>query len=348
MGPSCRPDFAGYSAKPLLANLTGTGHDEVAATHIAGVVELLRRVCSMRVVVTGGAGLLGTFVVEAVRESHEVLVADIVPPAQDVEYRETNILELGALDACLRGADAVVHLAAIDAGNPFPDETYFRTNVLGTWNVLDAAERAGAGQVVIASSSSAYGIDEQVAPAYLPIDEAHPCRPTGVYGLSKVLIERTALSFADRGRLRVVCLRPAHIVRPATELPIAIQAMLDAGDEASAKRLAESSNTTAYGPLPALRGYVRSRDVARAFALALEAGARPFAAYNITAADTMGGCDTLARLAALYPDMPPVENTARYAQSPTASAFDATLAATDLGWRAEGGWDALLAEHGLP
>ena len=100
---------------------------------------------------------------------------------------------------------------------PAPAATIFDTNVRGTWNVLEAAHATSVRRVVVCSSVSALGIDftnPRLPPAYLPIDEAHPLRPTQAYGLSKQLGEEIARSFARRGAMAVTCLRPAWVMFP--------------------------------------------------------------------------------------------------------------------------------------
>ena len=298
----------------------------------------------MRVLVTGGSGFLGHFVVEALRELHEITVLDRVAPTQDVAFRQVDVLDLEALQGTLPGHDAIIHLAAIDAGNPFPDETYFRTNEQGSWNVLHAARASGIAQGVIASSSSVYGVDADNPPDILPMDETHPRRPGGVYGLSKLLIEETAQSFTRGGDMQVICLRPAHIVRPATQAPILLQLAYDDGHEDTGT-LARRLQCEPYGALPALRAYVRSRDVARAFVAALEYRGQDFDTFNITAGDSMGRASTLARMAALYDCDLPLAADHPYDNEPTASVFDARRARALLGWSATDGWGALEDEY---
>lgn len=295
----------------------------------------------MKIVVTGGCGLLGHFVVEQLREQNEVTAIDRVAPREPfvgVDYRMVDVLDLLELQRCLPGHDALIHLAGIDAGNPFPDEVYFQTNVQGTWNVLHAAESAGICRAVIASSSSVYGLDAETAPDYLPVDETHPLRPTGVYALSKVLMETTAASFARRGAMRVICLRPAHIMRPQTEAPILVQIAKDDHGAGAAARLAQRLVVEPYGELPVLRGYVRSRDAARAFALATRCESEPFAVFNVAAVDSMGGANTVDRLQAMYGAALPVRDDERYQRVASASVFDSRLAAAGLGWLPVSDW----------
>ena len=83
---------------------------------------------------------------------------------------------------------------------------------------MQAAEDAGVKRVSVASSDSVYGLSYNPPdwpPRYLPVDEAHPCRPTEFYSLSKYVTETIAQSFAARHKLEVFAIRPVHVVFPA-------------------------------------------------------------------------------------------------------------------------------------
>jgi len=113
------------------------------------------------------------------------------------------------------GIDAVVHLAAVPNPRTLTPEECFRVNRQGTWAELQAAEDAGVQRVVVASSDSATRLHfnpENWAPAYLPVDKAHPPRPSEVYSLSKEVTESVAKCFAARDKLEVIVIRPGHIV----------------------------------------------------------------------------------------------------------------------------------------
>ncbi|TFH50656.1 MAG: NAD(P)-dependent oxidoreductase, partial [Lysobacterales bacterium] len=183
-----------------------------------------------KIMITGGSGLLGRFVVDELIDHAAVTVLDIKPPAREVAYVEADILDLEAVTASVAGQDAVVHLAGIDDGNDFPDQEYFKTNVQGTWNLLHAAEAAGVRKIVVASSTAVYGVGRNRLPDYLPMDERHPQRPTATYSLTKQIIEVQCRSFVARARLAIVCLRPTLIVRPEREAAILAQLDLDDPD----------------------------------------------------------------------------------------------------------------------
>ena len=109
----------------------------------------------------------------------------------------------------------VIHLAAIDIGVPAEPEAYFGTNVMGTWNAVQAAREAGVRKVVLASSISAVGVGEMrpdFPPEYLPVDEAHAMKPAHAYGASKLVVEDIARAFALEGDMSITCLRPVAVI----------------------------------------------------------------------------------------------------------------------------------------
>jgi UDP-glucose 4-epimerase len=116
----------------------------------------------MRVVVTGGCGFIGSHVVDNLtRAGHEVLVADVTirPLNPAATYRQIDILDQTALEAAVRGSDAVFHLAGASdvdliAADPLGA---VKVNVDGTASVLEAARRQGCGRVLLASTVWVYG-----------------------------------------------------------------------------------------------------------------------------------------------------------------------------------------------
>ncbi|MCP5149575.1 MAG: NAD(P)-dependent oxidoreductase [Ectothiorhodospiraceae bacterium] len=298
-----------------------------------------------RVTVTGGSGLLGRFVVDELAGRTMVTVADRVPPRQSVPFTQLDVRDHAALRAALAGQEAVIHLAAIDDGNPFSDHDYFETNVQGTWNVLDAAESAGVHLVVIASSVASLGLGPDRPPEYLPVDEAHPQRPTATYALTKQVVETVARSFAARGRVRVLCLRPTLIVRPEREAAILAQLDLDDPHAPPPPGACGRGGIEPYGALAPTRTYVRSADAARAFRLALDYDRAPFDVIQLSARDSIGHDDTLARLAHAHGALPRVDNPLRWRRDPTASVLDASRARERLGWEPTGDWRDVEAAH---
>ena len=176
------------------------------------------------VLVTGGRGASGRWVVDRLAGDYEVVVADYDHPGPDadpvphVSFRAADLADRGeALDVVHAVApDAVVHWAAIPVAGTHPDGRVFETNVHAAKNVLDAAGRAGA-RIVQASSNGAYGFffaEPTPFPDELPITEGHPLEPEDPYGLSKVTAEAAAGAVARREAVPAVSIRPSWIQYP--------------------------------------------------------------------------------------------------------------------------------------
>ncbi|GAA0514727.1 Nucleoside-diphosphate-sugar epimerase [Halorubrum aquaticum] len=176
------------------------------------------------VLVTGGRGASGRWVVDRIAGEYDVVVADYdhpglgVDPAPNVSFRAADLADRGeALDVVSAvDPDAVVHWAAIPVAGTHPEGRVFETNALAVHNVLTAAGRADA-PVVQASSDGAYGFffaDPTPLPDELPVTEEHPRRPEDPYGLSKVTAEENAAAVARRHGVPAVSIRPSWIQYP--------------------------------------------------------------------------------------------------------------------------------------
>lgn len=166
-----------------------------------------------RVLVTGSDGLIGRLVMDAWRDSdayEPVGLARKPGPYADIVADTTD---LAALVAACEGIDAIVHLAATSAvGSEW--DAVLNSNLIGTYNVFEAARQAGVGKVVFASSNHAVGTFET---AHVPslwdiddprqIDESAEIQPDSLYGVSKVYGEGMARYYVDHHGLKAVCLR---------------------------------------------------------------------------------------------------------------------------------------------
>ena len=215
----------------------------------------------------------------------------------------------------------MVHLAAVPNPRTASPELCFSTNTMGTWCVLQAAEDAGVKRVVVASSDAATGLHynpKDWAPLYLPVDEAHPVRPSEVYSLTKEITESIARSFAVRGKLEVIAIRPGHIVF-----------------EPEYPELTErGSNVQNYH----LWGYVAPQDVAQGFDLALALEDGSYDCFFIGAADGLNTRPTLEMLKERFGALPEIRRPELYAQNPVAGVFDISHAEEKLGYRPQFNW----------
>ncbi len=130
-------------------------------THPLQYAPKLSGVQTMKVIVTGGAGRIGGFVVQELAQAgHEVVVLDRNLPRERVDgvrYRVGDHEDLGHIVELCAVRSAIAHLSAIPAPGTWPNTTVFRTNVMGTFNVHEAAVLTGVPLVVSTSSQSAFG-----------------------------------------------------------------------------------------------------------------------------------------------------------------------------------------------
>lgn len=291
-----------------------------------------------RVLVTGGSGRLGRFVVREMLRHGDVTVLDLVAPVDGVAHVIADVRDLDALNKVVRGHEAVIHLAGLDSGVPASEHDYFHVNVQGTWNILAAAEAAGISRTVVCSSIAAYGFEPIIPerrPDYLPFDEGHPLRPGAAYALSKQVVEVVAAAFARGGKMTVPCLRPAWIIFPDRVLDF---------DQRVREADGGAALPTDHRPPPPHRSYVRADDVARAFRLALMADLEPCEALNIGASDTMSPAPTLEVMARVFGPGIPVPDPAIFEASPRAAIFGNGRARVRLGWEPTGDWAGLVAD----
>jgi UDP-glucose 4-epimerase len=185
----------------------------------------------MKVLVTGGSGLVGRYVVDELCGSHSVTVADLKPAHRnDVNYLPLDVLDPSAVQNHVRGFDAVVHLAGIPHPLNNPAEEVFRVNTLGTFNMLEACSINGISRCVFMSSESTLGFafsKTRLAPLYLPLDEEHVLRPEDPYGLSKVTAELLCDAYSRRSGIQTICLRAPWIWVPEDKERIFYRQLVD-------------------------------------------------------------------------------------------------------------------------
>jgi nucleoside-diphosphate-sugar epimerase len=167
--------------------------------------------------------------------------------------------------------DAVVHFAAIPAILKAPDARTYATNVLSTYNVLEAATSLGIRKVVFASSETTYGVcfaQGERRPDHIPVDEEHPTVPEDSYAMSKVANEVTARSFAARTGADIYGLRINNVIEPHEYAELFPAFLAD----------------------PALRrrnifAYIDTRDLAQMVQRCLEVDGLGYEVFNVANAD---------------------------------------------------------------
>jgi UDP-glucose 4-epimerase len=248
----------------------------------------------VRVLVTGGAGYIGSVVgSELLRAGHEVVVYDnlsrgkraAVPRGADLEVGD--VADAGRLSQVLQAhrPEAVMHFAAlIEAGESMQvPERYFRNNSANTLTLLECLLQHGPKRLVFSSTAALYGDPERI-----PIEETDPLRPTNAYGESKLLVEQMLAWLHRAHGLRYASLRYFNAAGAAGELgedhrpeshliPITLQVALGKRDKLS---IYGTDYATPDGTC--VRDYIHVLDLAQAHLLALDAlGSRDKLIFNL-------------------------------------------------------------------
>ncbi|MDH7569936.1 MAG: NAD(P)-dependent oxidoreductase [Armatimonadota bacterium] len=174
----------------------------------------------MKVLVTGGAGRVGRWVVrELLARGHEVTAAGRTP---NVEMTGARYVTLDCTDAAqvfrvVGEHDTVVHLAAVPHPRRNTSIEIFRINCLGTYNVFEACAIAGIRKLAVASSINAlgqfFGV-KRLPVRYFPVDEAHPQLCSDPYSFSKKVTEEIAEYYWHRHGISSVCIRIPYVADP--------------------------------------------------------------------------------------------------------------------------------------
>jgi UDP-glucose 4-epimerase len=237
----------------------------------------------MRLLVTGGAGYIGSVVAaQLADDGHEVVIlddlstghADAVPAA--AELRRDTIRDASAVLAT--GIDAVLHFAAkslVAESVEYPAR-YWENNLGGTLALLEAMRVTGVRRIVFSSTAAVYGEPERI-----PITETDPVRPTSPYGASKVAVDTALSEYARMHQIGAVSLRYFNVAgahadasgtwrgerhRPETHL---IPTVLGIAKDGGVLQLFGDDYPTPDGTC--IRDYIHVSDLARAHLLALEA-----------------------------------------------------------------------------
>jgi len=177
----------------------------------------------MRVLVTGGAGFIGSHLVKRlIRAGEDVTVLDNLSTGRQqnlghyllddrMSFVNGDIRDIENVRSCVMNADRVVHLAAI-ASVPYsikkPAETH-DVNVEGTLNILKACHEYEVAKLVYASSCAVYG-----EPRFIPVTEEHGFSATSPYAESKIASEAYCQLFREKHHLRTICLRAFNVYGP--------------------------------------------------------------------------------------------------------------------------------------
>ncbi len=314
----------------------------------------------MRVLVTGGAGYIGSHtLVELLGQGHEALVVDSYsnssPKALD-RVRELTNGYFDAVEADIRDTarltdaaeryrpEAVIHFAGLKSVGESARRAvdYYDVNVAGTVSLLRAMDASGCGRIIFSSSATVYG-----EPQYLPFDERHPLGPTNVYGQTKAMAEQLLTDWARSGEGRAAILlryfnpvgahasgRMGEDPRGIPENLMPFLAQVAAGRR-DALRIWGDDYPTPDGT--GVRDYIHVTDLARAHVAALARfetleGAE---AYNIGTGHGISVKEMLAAFNRAVGRDLPFEIHPRRPGDVAEMRADASKANRDLGWQAE-------------
>jgi UDP-glucose 4-epimerase len=246
----------------------------------------------VKLLVTGGAGYVGSVVAsQLVEAGHETVVLDNLSKGHRAALPdgarpvEGDLLDEGFVRETLaEGFDGVLHFAALSLVGESVEqpEIYYRNNVCGTLNLLEAMGEAGTGRLVFSSTAAVYGEPEEV-----PIRESAPTLPTNPYGSSKLAVDRLIGAVCGARGLAATSLRYFNVAgargrfgedhHPETHL---IPLVLKAAAEGSSVKIFGTDYPTRDGT--AVRDYIHVEDLGRAHLLALEAaGPGEHSVYNL-------------------------------------------------------------------
>jgi UDP-glucose-4-epimerase GalE len=300
----------------------------------------------MRILVVGGAGYIGSHTVRHLaRSGHDVWVYDNLVHGHRAAVPEGRLIEgdlgdIAKLESALRGGaiDAVMHFAAFTSVPESVTEParYYRNNVTGTLNLLDAMRAAGVGKIVFSSTAAVYGVPDEV-----PIPETAPTRPINPYGFTKLAIERALADYATAYGLGTASLRYFNACgaaadgtigedhRPETHLiPLILQVALGQRENIT---VAGSDYPTPDGSC--IRDYIHVDDLADAHLRVLEAIApgRDLT-YNVGTGSGVSVREVIDAVRKVTGHPIPVIEGPRRAGDPPSLVASADAARRDLGW----------------
>lgn len=312
----------------------------------------------MRVLVTGGAGYIGSVVAaQLLAAGNEVVVVDDLSTGHrdavpnGAEFHQADVADLGAVLGSWN-LDAVIHFAAKSI---VPESTrepaaYWRNNVAGTVALLDAMRLNEVPRIVFSSSASVYGDVTE-----MPILEDAPARPTSPYGATKLAIDLALADYAHAYDLTAVSLRYFNVAgaligtnerfgeRHTTEthlIPVALRAVAGQADKLS---LYGTDYATPDGTC--IRDYVHVVDLGEAHLLALGAGEPgEHLVFNLGSGSGYSVREVLQSVERATGMTVPVAEAPRRPGDPPMLIASNAAAATGLGWRPSRDLDAMVAD----
>jgi UDP-glucose 4-epimerase len=301
----------------------------------------------MKLLVTGGTGYIGSVVAyQFVEAGHEAVIFDDLSKGHEgavpeqTRFVRGDLLDANRLRSVLaEGFDGVIHLAARSAAGESVEhpELYYRTNVCGTLNLLDAMREAGAKRLVFSSTAAVYGEPEEV-----PIPETAPTVPTNPYGASKLAADHMIGYEASAHGLAAVSLRYFNVAGasgdfgeshdPETHLiPLVLQAAAGTRDSIE---IFGTDYPTPDGT--AIRDYIHVEDLGRAHLLALEATKEgEHRVYNLGNGAGFSGLEVVETARRVTGRLIEAVESPRRPGDPSVLVASSDRIRSELGWKAE-------------
>lgn len=313
----------------------------------------------MRVLVTGGAGYIGSHtLLELMAQGHEVCVLDNYSNATPEVLNRVRALSNGLvhdyigdvrdaakLDEVMQDfqPEAVIHFAGLKAVGESQEKPllYYDVNVSGTLALLHAMDRADCKRLIFSSSATVYG-----EPVYLPYDEAHPTNPTSVYGKTKLMAEQILMDWAAADPARAAVLlryfnpvgahASAQIGEDPKDIPNNLMPFIAQVAVGKRKALQIFGDDYDTPDGTGLRDYIHVVDLARAHVAAIAyaeqaTGARPF---NIGTGQSYSVRDMVAAFERACGAPIKTQQVGRREGDIAAMQADASRANAELGWKA--------------
>jgi len=320
----------------------------------------------MKLLVTGGAGYIGSVVAAmALREGHQVAIlddlstghADAVPAGASFTRGQVRERAQAMLAG---GADAVLHFAAksLVAESVARPSLYWANNLGGSLALLEAMRVSRTARIVFSSTAAVYG-----EPEHTPIEESAPARPASPYGASKLAVDTALAEHARMHKIGAVSLRYFNVAgaaagpdgrwlgerhQPETHLipsilAVALRGAVKGDGEAGGVRLFGDDYATPDGTC--IRDYIHVADLARAHMLALDACVPgEHRVYNLGSGAGFSNLEVLGACREVTGRDIPSRFAARRPGDPAVLVASSGRIHADLGWRAERGLAAMVAD----